>query len=156
MSSSDAEEFAPQILEFSVEEDGQKPFTRLKNTRDASKLTESEGEKPKTQVDNKEVQPKTQVNKPDYFKLRLFVGVKRVISYEKGISPIFFSYFTNGGIYLESLAWNGAKYLGRFAPEKANLNELSLLEENVKSLVKKLIPDLPRDKLKSVLIPLPS
>ena len=50
LSSSDSEEFAPQILGFSDEVNGQGPFTSLKSTRGASKLTESEGEKPKTQV----------------------------------------------------------------------------------------------------------
>ena len=50
LSSSDSEEFAPQILGFSGEVNGQGPFTSLKSTRGASKLTESEGEKPKTQV----------------------------------------------------------------------------------------------------------
>ena len=56
MSSSDSEEFAPQILGFSDEVNGQGPFTSLKSTRDASKLTESEGEKPKTQVTSSQKQ----------------------------------------------------------------------------------------------------
>jgi hypothetical protein len=50
LSSSDSEEFAPQILEFSAEANGQRPFARTQSTRDASKLPENEGEKPKTQV----------------------------------------------------------------------------------------------------------
>jgi outer membrane protein TolC len=50
LSSSDSEDFTQQILGFSVEVNGQGPFTRQKNTRDASKVPEAEGEKPKTQV----------------------------------------------------------------------------------------------------------
>jgi integrase/recombinase XerC len=50
LSSSDSEDFTQQILGFSVEVNGQGPFTRQKNTRDASKVPEVEGEKPKTQV----------------------------------------------------------------------------------------------------------
>jgi serine/threonine protein kinase len=50
LSSSDSEDFTQQILGFSVEVNGQGLFTRQKNTRDASKAPEAEGEKPKTQV----------------------------------------------------------------------------------------------------------
>jgi len=50
LSSSDSEEFAPQILGFSGEVNGQGPFTSQKSTKDASKLPEYEGEKPKIQV----------------------------------------------------------------------------------------------------------
>jgi glycosyltransferase involved in cell wall biosynthesis len=50
LSSSDSEDFTQQILGFSVEVNGQGPFTRQKNTRDASKVPEAEEEKPKTQV----------------------------------------------------------------------------------------------------------
>ena len=50
LSSSDSEEFAPQILGFSGEANGQGPFASQKSIGDASKLPESEGEKPKTQV----------------------------------------------------------------------------------------------------------
>jgi hypothetical protein len=50
LSSSDSEDFTQQILGFSVEVNGQGPFTRQKNTRNASKVPEAEGEKPKTQV----------------------------------------------------------------------------------------------------------
>lgn len=50
LSSLDSEEFATQILGFSGEVNGQRPFTSQKSTRGASKLPEYEGEKPKTQV----------------------------------------------------------------------------------------------------------
>ncbi len=47
LSSSKSEKFIPQILGLN----GQRPFTSQKSTRDASKLPEFEGEKPKTQVE---------------------------------------------------------------------------------------------------------
>ena len=50
LSSSDSEEVAQQILGFSDEVNGQRPFTNRKSTRDASKPPEAEEEKPKTQV----------------------------------------------------------------------------------------------------------
>lgn len=50
LSSLDSEEFTQQILGVSAEANGQRPFARQKNTRDASKLPEDEKEKPKTQV----------------------------------------------------------------------------------------------------------
>ncbi|MCB1181590.1 MAG: hypothetical protein KDK55_06195 [Chlamydiia bacterium] len=52
LSFSNSEEFTLQILEFSVEVNSQKPFTKLKSTRDASKLPENEEVKPNTQIVN--------------------------------------------------------------------------------------------------------
>jgi len=55
LSSSDSEEFTQQVLEFSTEANGPKhiikgPSARVKRAEDASKLSEAEGVKPKTQV----------------------------------------------------------------------------------------------------------
>ncbi|MFN0065212.1 MAG: hypothetical protein ACKVOH_03130, partial [Chlamydiales bacterium] len=48
--SSDSEELTQQILGFSDDENGHKPLPIQKSTRNASKLTEDEAVKPKTQV----------------------------------------------------------------------------------------------------------
>lgn len=50
-SSSDSEEFPPHIFGLSAEVNGRRPFTRQKNTRDASKVPGNEEEKPKNQVE---------------------------------------------------------------------------------------------------------
>ena len=50
LSSLDSEEFTTQISGFSAEVNGQRPFAKQKSTRDASKVPEGEGEKPKVQV----------------------------------------------------------------------------------------------------------
>lgn len=47
---SDSGELAPQNMGFSAAVNGQRPFTRRKNTRDASKAPLNVEEKPKTQV----------------------------------------------------------------------------------------------------------
>ncbi len=57
LSSSKSEKFTPQILRFSDEVNSQRPFTSQKSTRDASKLLEFEGEKPKTQVYTSSILP---------------------------------------------------------------------------------------------------
>lgn len=49
--------------------------------------------------------------------------------------------FTSGGVYLEKITHDQTLYLGKYAASFTSIDDLSLLEANVSSLLKRLSPE---------------
>lgn len=76
----------------------------------------------------------------------------------KKINPALFNYFTAGGLYLEKVHISDhisekKMILGKFVEEELYLNNLILLEANVKSLFKKILPSFSEEHISPLLIP---
>jgi hypothetical protein len=89
---------------------------------------------------------------------RLFIGICQTHELEfefKKMDPLRFNHFTSGGLYLEKIrSTTNETFYGKFSPETPTLEELLMLEANVKSLFKKLLPSLIKP-LSFQIVPIP-
>lgn len=55
--------------------------------------------------------------------------------------------------YLSEITWEGSRYIGKYLDHVADLQTLELLEANIYSLLKKLVPDFPCRQIPLCLFP---
>src|SRR5438105_1590338 len=70
------------------------------------------------------------------------------------VNPEIVSLFVKkGGDYLEKINFKGVSYLGKFVGDIADGTALELLEANIYSLLKKLVPEYSYEKIPLLLFP---
>lgn len=80
----------------------------------------------------------------------MFLGLcvtKEVAEKLSLVDPSFLHFFIQpGGEYLEEKVYEGKTYIGKKVSSIENLAHLDLAENNIYSLLRKMIPDLPCEK----------
>jgi hypothetical protein len=88
----------------------------------------------------------------------LFLGFPIEESFEKKLNltnPYIVSLFVKkNGDYLQEVTFKTRKYLGKFVGHMTDFSELELIEANIFSILKKLVPDHPYDQTPLVLFTL--
>lgn len=91
------------------------------------------------------------------YSAKLFLGfpVDQEFSFHlQKVNPHLTSLFIQkSGQYLEEVNFKGVSYLGKYAENVTDSSELELLEANVYSLLKKLVPDYSYEKVPLLLFP---
>ncbi len=94
------------------------------------------------------------------FQTSLFVLFPVSEAFEKmlqGTNPSLVAMFTQGGDdYLESVEHNGQHYLGKCAGDTADIARITLLEANIGSLLRRLVPDYPYQETPLVVLAKPT
>ena len=92
--------------------------------------------------------------------LELFVGfpVDSLFAKEldKANSSVVSTFIQDAGDYLHDYTHNDIRYLGKRAGRNLTLTQLDLLENNIYSLLRKIVPDFPYDETPLYLFPIES
>lgn len=90
---------------------------------------------------------------------QLFLGFPLFSSYKidlEALEPALRSFFIqNHPDYLQSVEFNGIKYLGKPLPSLVELSDVELLEANIYSLLRQLVKDHPYQETALCLLALP-
>lgn len=91
------------------------------------------------------------------FSVELFLGYPVEGGFAEAlgrVDPQLANLFIQGGEnYLQQVVHQDVRYLGKFAGEMCDIGRLELLEKNIFSLLKKLIPDYSYESVSLVLFP---
>lgn len=89
---------------------------------------------------------------------KLFLGYPVDSGFEKalnGVDPAIVSLFIQDGEdYLHEVRYQGARYLGKQVSQIADFEQLELLETNIYSLLKKVVPDYPYHQKQLLIFPI--
>jgi hypothetical protein len=92
------------------------------------------------------------------YNARLFLGFPKEHELNfalQKINPALLSAFIQGDEnYLKEIVYEKKKYLGKYISNPADLQTLELLQENIYSLLKRLIPDYPYQNTPLSLLPI--
>lgn len=73
----------------------------------------------------------------------------------KKINPQFKSFFIqNNSDYLQEMTFKNRLYLGKLVENRGSISDLELLENNIYSLLKKIVNDYPFEKKPLLLFPI--
>jgi hypothetical protein len=93
--------------------------------------------------------------------VELFLGFSVDESFSKALSSIdpqvknlFIRSDTHD--YLQEVAYNDRRYIGKFVGEITDSKQLKLIESNIYSLLKKIIPDYPSEQVSLQVFPVQS
>lgn len=93
------------------------------------------------------------------FSFRLFFGLPLDPQFSSALEKVnpqqLACFIREGDEYLQKINHEGVGYLGRFVGKSTSLTELELLEGNIISLLKRLVPDHSYEGVSLVLISLP-
>jgi hypothetical protein len=89
--------------------------------------------------------------------VELFLGFPVDPTFTKELSQIdpqlVALFIQNDDNYLKEIVYHDVRYLGKFAGKISDTSDLKLLEANIYSLLKKMIPDYPYENVPLVLFP---
>lgn len=93
------------------------------------------------------------------FQARLFLGFPIRSDFAQKLakipSPLISAIINEGDRYLQEFPYEGIRYLGKVLNGYTEYPNLELLEINIYSLLKKLVPDYPYDQAPLILIATP-
>lgn len=93
----------------------------------------------------------------EYFEAHLFLGFPIDDDFDQHLKKVdtqlLEHYVGNGDDYLKEVFFHNTRYLGKFAGRGSHLADLDLLEENIYSLLKKIVPQYPYEETSLVLFP---
>jgi len=93
------------------------------------------------------------------FEVELFLGFPMDAHFTESLNaldPRLVALFINNGedsAYLEKIAYQNADYVGKYVGEMSEIQSLSLLEANIYSILKKLVPHYPYETVPLILFP---
>lgn len=96
----------------------------------------------------------------DMFSVELFLGFPLDSSFISALGKLdpreVGVFIRDGDQYLQEVTYREQRYLGKYVGEMSSIESLELIESNVFSLLKKLIPDYPYKEVSLSLFPVPA
>jgi hypothetical protein len=93
------------------------------------------------------------------FDYQLFIGFPKDPLFEKELQKankhLIDQFIRSNGEYLEEINHQGMSYLGKKLGKLSQFSEIVLIEANIYSILKKLVPDFPYDETPLILFPIP-
>jgi hypothetical protein len=93
------------------------------------------------------------------FEYQLFIGFPKDPIFEKELQKInphlIQQFLKSESEYLEEIQYQGMSYLGKRLGKLVKISEISLLEANIYSILKILVPQFPYDETPLMLITIP-
>lgn len=93
----------------------------------------------------------------EYFDVQLFLGFPVDADFARELDKIrpevLGQFIQNGEPYLQEICFHSTRYLGKFAGKGSHLSDLDLLDTNIYSILKKLVPQYPYKDTSLVLFP---